>query len=282
MATRKTALVTGGTSGVGLSLVKTLVASNFTVYFIGTNLEKGKAVESELNGSSSSVTFIQLDLSDLNAVKAFTERFKSDVTRLDLLANVAGVMLNKRQETVQGLEKTFAIGYLSAFILSTELAPILAQAPQSRIINVGLSPNMLLDRQLDFDNLNMENGYSGRDALMNTLHAKAVMTEILAEKFNAKGIDVNIFNPGAVKSGIGRDMPFPMSVIFKVVTLFFANESKTAAYVSTSDQVIGQTGQLFDKEKETLLSFDQGYKDQLWEKTHGILDQALSPKAVAA
>ena len=50
--TTKHALITGGTSGVGLSIVKALVKHNYRVTFIGSNLTKGKAVETELTTAS--------------------------------------------------------------------------------------------------------------------------------------------------------------------------------------------------------------------------------------
>ena len=104
---RKIALVAGGTSGIGLSIVKQLVKNNFYVYFIGTRKEKGRAVELELNGAEHTVCqFIELDLSNLNRVREFTDKFKSEVSRLDILLNSAGVILPRRQETTEGLEKT--------------------------------------------------------------------------------------------------------------------------------------------------------------------------------
>ncbi len=276
MTTKKIALVTGGTSGIGLSLVKGLVENNFYVYFIGTNKEKGAAVEAELNAPNSAVCqFIELDLSNLNRVKEFVDQFKSNVSQLDILLNVAGVMLPNRQETPEGVEKTFAIGYLSSFILSTELVPLLEKVSHSRIINIGVPPAMALKRRLDFEDFNFNNNYSGPNVLTNTVHAKTVLTEILAEKLKDKKIDVISFNPGPVKSDIGRNMSFPLKPIFQTVSLFFPRESKSGIYLSTSDELKGVTGQFFSKEKPIPLNFEKAYKDQLWSRTEDVLRQVL-------
>ncbi len=85
--TKKIALVTGGTSGIGLSLVKELVENNFYVHFIGTSKEKGQLIESELNTVNNlGCKFIELDLSNLKKVKAFADKFKSEVSQLDIWA----------------------------------------------------------------------------------------------------------------------------------------------------------------------------------------------------
>ena len=70
---------------------------------------------------------MRLDLSRLSDVREFVERFASTTPVLDLLVNVAGVMSATREETDEGFEKTLAVDHLSAFVLSTELRPLLAR-----------------------------------------------------------------------------------------------------------------------------------------------------------
>lgn len=153
---RKTALVTGGTSGIGRSIVHALGEAGFDVYFVGTNAEKGRRVAEALGQGEG--RFIPLDLSDLRAVRDFAVEFVDNQSELDLLVNVAGVMLQTRQETSDGHEKTFAIDHLAAFVLSHELAPALARAQHGRIANVSGPPRSMLAPSLDFDNLQTPSG----------------------------------------------------------------------------------------------------------------------------
>jgi retinol dehydrogenase 12 len=273
----KIALVTGGTSGVGRSILPELVKAGFFVHFIGTNADKGRAIESELNGPNGPVAaFVQLDLSDLGKVKEFAVGFRTEVPTLDLLLNVAGIMLPERQVTPEGFEKTFATGYLSAFLLIRELTPSLANAGHGRIANVAGVPALVLKQGLDFEDLGFTKNYKGMPTAITTIHAKTVLTEILAEKLRAQGIDVNSFHPGAVQGDLGRSMGFPMKAIFGVANMFMAKTSKSGVYLSTANEVTGVTGQLFVGKKPRPLAYDQAYKDQLWQRTEQMLEYALA------
>lgn len=273
---RKTALVTGGTSGVGLSVVRALVDAGTFVHFIGRRESQGRSVEEGLNGETRIVCrFIKLDLGDLRAVRDFARGFATDVARLDVLANVAGVMLADRQETADGIEKTLAINHLAAFLLCEELAPLIAKAPHGRIVNVSGAPSIILKPRLDFENLQLANNYSLMRAATNSVHAKTVMTEILSERYAADGIDVNAFHPGAVKSDLWRDARFPMNILLGFGRLFMSATSDTATYVSTSDDLNGVTGQLFVGTKPRELRFEQAYKDRLLSATEELVATAL-------
>ncbi len=273
---RKYALVTGGTAGVGRSLLPELVKNGYFVHFVGRNSEVGKAIEVELNGAERVSKFVQLDLSDLPRVLAFDRQYREEVPSLDLLFNVAGVILPERQLTAEGFEKTFAIGYLSAFLLCRELTPCLSKAENPRIANVAGGPRFVLKTRLDLNDLSFKEAYRGMRVAIGTVHAKTVLSAMLAEKLATQGIDVNSFHPGAVKGDLGRNLPLPFRVLFRFANFFMASTSKSGIYLATSEEVRGQTGQLFVGKKATPLSFEPAYKDELWERTERMLDEALA------
>jgi NAD(P)-dependent dehydrogenase (short-subunit alcohol dehydrogenase family) len=277
--THKTALVTGGTSGVGLSIVRELAQRGVRVHFIGTNEERGKQIEQELNGAGIPVcTFIQLDLSRLRGVRDFAHEFRSEVPELDILLNVAGVMLPKRQETREGIEKTLAVNHLSAFLLSRELTPALARASHARILNVSGAPAQVLKPRFDFDDLDLDfdKKYNGIRVAIDTVHAKTALTQTLAEKLESHGIDVNAFHPGTVKSELGRHLSFPMSLAFAIASRFMSKASESGIYVSTSPDLEGVTGQLFVKRRARPLNFERSYRERLWGVTEELITRAMS------
>ena len=265
---RKTALVTGGTDGVGLSIVNALVGEQYDVYFIGSNQHKGKAAESWLHeqagaGHEARIEFICLDLGDPAGVKAFATDFLARIERLDVLLLSAGVLLPRRTESAPGIEATFAIGYLSAYILANALVPALEQADHARVLTVSGGGAIVLKERLDFDNLSFETGYNPFKAAAQAVHAKVVLTQILAESLADHGIDVNTFHPGIVKSRLGRNLPWPFNLASRVAAQLMPRASKLGVELCLSEELNGVTGCFFEGKKRTTLNFSNGYKAQL-------------------
>ncbi len=268
----KTALITGGTSGIGLSIAKALLQKNYEVYLIGQNKEKGEGIETVLNNEfPEKVHFIQLDLSNISDVKKFSKKFIEQHSKLDVLANVAGVMEPTRKITQEGFEKTFSVGYLSAFVLSTQLVPLLGRASHGRIVNVAGVASFIFKAKLDFNDLSFSQNYSSFNTAITTVHAKTVLTEILSKKYASLGVDVNSFHPGAVRSDLMKNMSWWNRLIFKILGAFMSQESKTGIYVSSSPKLNGVTGKYFDKKKIIDLNFDAKYKEKLWNESEKLI-----------
>jgi NAD(P)-dependent dehydrogenase (short-subunit alcohol dehydrogenase family) len=272
MQEMKKALISGGTSGIGLSIAKNLIASNYKVVLIGSNGPKGKLIEASLNEKyPKQVEFVQLDLSSLRDTKKFTTDFISKNAKLDLLVNTAGIFSPNRIVTSEGFEKTFAVGYLSAYLLSTQLAGILEKAEYGRIANVAGIKSMIMKKKLDFDDLSFSKNYSMINTAATTIHAKTVLTEILAEKYANQGIDVNSFHPGAVKSDLAKKLEGWKRMLFSIPLLFMGKESTNGIFVSSSPTLNKVTGKYFIKKEPIELNFGKEYKQKLQEQTEQLL-----------
>jgi NAD(P)-dependent dehydrogenase (short-subunit alcohol dehydrogenase family) len=272
MQEMKKALISGGTSGIGLSIAKNLIASNYKVVLIGSNGPKGKLIEASLNEKyPKQVEFVQLDLSSLRDTKKFTTDFISKNAKLDLLVNTAGIFSPNRIVTSEGFEKTFAVGYLSAYLLSTQLAGILEKAEYGRIANVAGIKSMIMKRKLDFDDLSFSKNYRMINTAATTIHAKTVLTEVLAEKYANQGIDVNSFHPGAVKSDMAKKLEGWKRMLFSIPLLFMGKESTNGIFVSSSPTLNKVTGKYFIKKEPIELNFGKEYKQKLQEQTEQLL-----------
>jgi NAD(P)-dependent dehydrogenase (short-subunit alcohol dehydrogenase family) len=268
----KAAMITGGTSGIGLAIAKGLLEKQYKVHLIGRTSEKGKAIETALNAQyPGNAKFIQLDLSNVSEVKIFSKQFLENQSKLDVLANVAGVMEPKREITKEGFEKTFAIGYLSAFVLSTQLAPLLENAPHGRILNVAGVPSFVFKARVDFEDMEFSANYNSFRTAITTVHAKTVLTEILSKKFASNGIDVNSFHPGAVRSDLMKNMPWWGLLMGKLLSPFMLTTCKTGIYVCSSPEIQGISGKFFKNKKAINLDFDTRYKERLWQETEGMI-----------
>ncbi|MBT8339691.1 MAG: SDR family NAD(P)-dependent oxidoreductase [Desulfatitalea sp.] len=272
----KKALLTGGTSGIGLSIARELILQDYQVVLIGRNRQKGQAIAFELNTQRpESTQFVELDLSNLNSVLQFSDQFMTVHERLDVLANIAGAMYPKRQETQEGLEKNFAVNYLSAFLLSTQLVPLLERTQGARIVNVAAAPSQMLKESIDFDDLQFAKKYSGFKAATAAVHAKTVLSEILSEQYTSKGIDVNSFDPGFVRSHLMDNMPLMVRGTITLLWPLFAKTSTNGVYACSCKEIQGVTGMLFHKKKAIPLHFEKPYKERLWKQTEDLVAKVL-------
>lgn len=88
----KVALVTGGTNGIGLEIVRHLAKTGMKVFFTSRNLAKGEKVKAQLQGEDASLRLevVEMELSSLKSVKKGAEHVLDSTVRLDVLVNNAG------------------------------------------------------------------------------------------------------------------------------------------------------------------------------------------------
>ena len=91
------------------------------------------------------------DLTNMKAIRYLAERIYSRYDRLDVLINNAGALFAQREETNEGLEKTFALNHLNYFLLTKLLLDLIKKGKNPRIINVASGAH--IGATLDFDNL---------------------------------------------------------------------------------------------------------------------------------
>lgn len=123
----KRIIVTGATNGVGLGTARALARAGAHVILAVRNLELGAQRAAEIGGDTA---IVKLDLADLSSVRAFPGLFEGDV---DILINNAGLVAQRRSETVDGFEMTMGTNFLGPFALTN----LLFARVRSKIINVG-------------------------------------------------------------------------------------------------------------------------------------------------
>ena len=120
MLTGKTAIITGGNSGIGFETAKGLLQMGANIILAVRNTEKGEAARAALSNlyPTAQIDVIQLDLADLESIRAFAERFKNSYDKLDILINNAGLMAPPYAKTKDGFEMQFAKTLLLGVIVS--------------------------------------------------------------------------------------------------------------------------------------------------------------------
>ena len=201
----KSALVTGGTTGIGFVTARALAEKGAAVTIVGRNPQRGeqaaRAIRTEVPGAE--IHFERADLSLLDESRRLARNMAESMDRLDVLVNNAGAIFSRRQVTADGLEATFALNHMSYFLLTNLLLNRLRAAEAGRIVVVASIAHRRAE--LDFDDLQSERRYSVRTAYSRSKLANVMFAYALARRLEGNSVTVNALHPGLVASRFGSN-----------------------------------------------------------------------------
>lgn len=195
----KSALITGSTDGVGRYVARQLAEQGWRVLIHGRDRVRAEQVRAEIAKAGGEATIYLADLSSLGEVRQLAAAIGRDQRRLDLLINNAGigagrVLLPRRQLSADGIELRFAVNYLSGFLLTRLLLPLLKASAPARIVmvaSVGQQP-------IDFDDVMMDRGYGAFRAYAQSKLAQIMFTFDLAGELDGTGVTANCLHPASL------------------------------------------------------------------------------------
>lgn len=205
----KAVLVTGATSGLGLAAAEGFARLGAYVWLLGRSEERGEWARRQIVARTGNrdVQIALCDLSDLEAVRRFAERFNAEASRLDVLVNNAGALLGERTLSVDGIELTFATNVLGPFLLTNLLIPLLRKSAPARIINVS-SGGMYTQRVHVEDLQSAQGQFDGASAYARTKRAEVILTVQWAKRLYGSGVVVHAMHPGWVDTpGLEASLP---------------------------------------------------------------------------
>ena len=202
-------LVTGATSGLGLAAAEGFARLGACVWLLARDPQRGEQARARIADRSGSgeVNVGLCDLSDLASVRQFAASFGTQVPRLDVLVNNAGVLASQRSLSVDGIELTFATNVVGPFLLTNLLIGLLQRSAPSRIINV--SSGGMYTQRIRVDDLQTAIGqYDGATAYARAKRAQVMLTELWAERLRGTGVVVHAMHPGwADTPGVRASLP---------------------------------------------------------------------------
>ena len=275
----KICLITGATDGIGKETARCLGKQNTQLILVGRNPEKGEKVRKKLiaKTGNNQIEILTADLSNMKAIRYLAERIYSRYDRLDVLINNAGALFAQREETDEGLEKTFALNHLNYFLLTKLLLDLIKKGKTPRIINVASGAH--IGATLDFDNLQGKNDYSGWAAYKRSKLMNIMFTYKLTELLKDTPITVNTLHPGFVRTRFGDNntgiVGIGLNLAKKIGAISIKKGAETSVFLATSPTVKGLSGKYFVKckpEKSSPDSYNKTYIDRLWKTT----DKCLS------
>jgi NAD(P)-dependent dehydrogenase (short-subunit alcohol dehydrogenase family) len=246
----KRAIVTGGSSGIGIETARALAGAGAEVMLAVRNTDAGERTAAGIIATTgnSAVHVGALDLADQASVAAFIAGWSEP---LALLVNNAGVMaLPELQRTPEGWELQFATNHLGHFALALGLHEALAAAGSARIVS--LSSRGHLRSPVVFDDINFgSRPYDPWLAYGQSKTANVLFAVEATRRWSGEGIAANAVHPGAIaETNLSRHMDpaalaeLRTSGLFRYKTI--EQGAATSVLVATSPRLEGIGGRYFE------------------------------------
>ncbi|MBB3128308.1 NAD(P)-dependent dehydrogenase (short-subunit alcohol dehydrogenase family) [Paenibacillus rhizosphaerae] len=199
--TGKTAIVTGGYSGLGLETVKVLASAGATVIVPVRTPEKAAVTLSAVPG----VELAQLDLMNPTSIDAFAERFIASGRPLHILIHSAGIMAAPLNRDSRGYESQLATNHLGHFQLVLRLWPALKAAEGARIVSVSSRAHQLAG--IDFEDPNFKTRpYDKWLAYAQSKTANALFAVAMDKRGESHGVRAFSVHPGTIVTDLSRNL----------------------------------------------------------------------------
>jgi NAD(P)-dependent dehydrogenase (short-subunit alcohol dehydrogenase family) len=198
----KTALVTGGYSGIGTEAVKALVSAGARVIVAARRPEEA---DKSLADIRSRIDVVKLDLSDPASINACAETVSGMTGKLDILINNAGIMAAPLSRDARGFEAQFATNHLGHFQLTARLWPLLAKAGNARAVALTSAAHKRFAPNVADPNFTACD-YEKWAAYGQAKSANALFALELDRLAAPHGVRAFAVHPGAIVTNLGRHL----------------------------------------------------------------------------
>jgi Dehydrogenases with different specificities (related to short-chain alcohol dehydrogenases) len=213
--------VSGGTSGMGRGLAMHYLRRGARVTVTGSDRARGEQFleEAERLGASGRAAFIQADLTKLADNRLVIDKVKAIHPKLDGLVLTAMRSYPRRTLTPEGYESTFALYYVSRFVLSYGLTDLLERAERPVIVSFGGTG--MTKGAIHWDDLTLQHRYSLIRATLQAGRANDLLGVAYAEHHKHGKTRFVLFHPGYTNSGTNH-VKQPWRTVMRLMGSLFA------------------------------------------------------------
>ncbi|WP_410567241.1 SDR family NAD(P)-dependent oxidoreductase [Amycolatopsis sp. cmx-4-61] len=247
---RRTAVLTGGTAGIGLETALGLAAAGLAVTVVGRNTDRGARAVELINAARPAhpARFLRADLASLDEVRSLADRIAADHAgsgdALAVLVNNVGAMFAERH-SYDGVEASFVVNHLSPYLLTELLLPTLQAGAPSRIVNVTSGAVGVAKRV--FDAVEPPGGYYGFHWYGRAKLANLAYTLDLAARLDGTGVTVLAADPGGAATDMTDHMLDPkivspgLRLLWPLVRRKFRRSTSGPASVAAQPSIVAAT-----------------------------------------
>ncbi|KAL1213768.1 Short-chain dehydrogenase TIC 32 B [Cardamine amara subsp. amara] len=287
-----TAIITGGTSGIGAETARVLAKRRVRVVMAVRDMKKAEIVKERIVREipEADIKLLEIDLSSLSSVARFCCQFLSQDLPLNILINNAGVFSPNLEFSEDKIELTFATNFLGHYLLTEMLKEKMIDTAEKsgiegRIINLSSVIHSWVNPVcFSFQKLLHPIKYNGTRAyaqskLATILHAKALSTQLKERNAN---VTINAVHPGIIKTGIIRAhkglLTDSLFLIASKLLKSISQGAATTCYVALSNETKGLNGKYFADCNETNcsdLANDESVALKLCTHSHSLIHDYL-------
>jgi NAD(P)-dependent dehydrogenase (short-subunit alcohol dehydrogenase family) len=248
--TGTTALVTGGSGGLGAETVRALATHGARVVATARDTAKATANLTALGLTvGDAVTVEELDLASLASVRAASDRIAERHEGLNILIANAGVMACPQGTTADGFETQFGTNHLGHFVFVNRLLPLLVEGAPSRVVMLTSAGHRFGD--IDLDDVNFERSpYTPFDAYHRAKTANILFAVELDRRWRDRGVRACAVHPGTIDAtDIQRHLEpaaIELMLAHRIHTKTIASGAATsvwAAVVADAEEIGGGYGE---------------------------------------
>jgi NAD(P)-dependent dehydrogenase (short-subunit alcohol dehydrogenase family) len=252
----RTAVVTGGTGGIGRAVAVELARLGHRVLIVGRSAARGVAVLAELDAAAPQAghALVRANLSLLRETARAADDITRHTDRLDAVVLCAGVLSTVAEWTDEGVERSFALNYLSRYLLVRRVLPTLAEAPSGRIVLVA-NAGKYRD-SLDLNDLQLRQGGRGLRVAGRTQFANDLLAVELAERVRGSRIEVSCVFPGLVATdvfgnarGLSRPVRVAATAVQRLIAATPTDAAQTPVFLAHDPAATGVAGGFFGPQR---------------------------------
>lgn len=196
----KNVVVTGANAGIGKSAATLLASKGATLYCVCRNKERGEAAVSEIKTKTGNenVYLEVVDMSSLSQIREFAKKYSESGKSLNVLVNNAGVMVQERKESPDGLEMNFAVNVAGIFTLTELLIPVMKRSGENAKAICVATGGILTEPLYHDVQMEKTKSFDGTTAYARNKRLQSAITEKWAEKYGTEQLGFYTMHPGWV------------------------------------------------------------------------------------
>ncbi len=281
----KTALVTGGTSGIGWETARALAAAGAHVVITARDATKADEAIGNLRDAvpAGVFDFAVLELASLASVRDSAQESLARFTAINILINNAAVMTPPFGRTAEGFETQFGTNHIGHFVLTNLLVPALIAGAPSRVVALSSSAHQLGDVLWDDNNFERD-PYDRAKAYSQAKTANMLFADELDRRLSSHGIRAFGVHPGVINTNLHRHLTQEILAELRAaaatggaqmapqIRKTIAQGAATSVWAATAPELDGQGG---------LYLQDCGLAPPSTPEATGVKPYALDPAAAA-